>query len=148
MGIKPNFTKAEVSNYLAVELKKIEDKIIEACEFAGEGFVKAAREMTKEEGGFGDITGNLRSSIGYFIVKDGKIIKQDLELSEKGSDRVTGLNTAKQFIKEIMDSNGIHVYGVAGMEYASEVESRGFNVISAQEGGFVAELKILLNGIK
>lgn len=45
----------------------------------GEEFVKIARL----EGNYIDHTGNLRSSIGYVIVKDGRIVGKNFQLSEK-----------------------------------------------------------------
>ena len=53
----------------------VEEKMIMVMQYTGEQFVKDARQMKKSEGWFGDVTGNLRSSIGYFILKDGQIIK-------------------------------------------------------------------------
>jgi hypothetical protein len=97
------------------------------------------------EGGFGDVTGNLRSSIGYFIVKDGKVIKENVKLSDKGTDRHSGISQAKTFIQGIKESDGLRIYGVAGMEYAQEVESRGLNVITVQADLAVIELKGMLS---
>lgn len=112
----------------------MEAKVIKAMQYAGEEFVKNAREMTKAQGGFGDVTGNLRSSIGYFIVKDGKVIDQMVYLSEDGTDRQTGLSIGLKFIKSFFKKKtGFQLVGFAGMDYASHVESRGLNVISVQK---------------
>ena len=144
MGLKPKFTNSQLDAFVLARYYQIEKKLIESLKFVGEGFVKEARKMTKMQGGFGDITGNLRSSIGYFITKNGEVIFADIELSEKGTDKKTGFERAKQFAHEIKKSDGLMLYGVAGMEYARDVESRGQNVISLQSDTAIVELKQIL----
>ena len=138
----------EVKDFLDDFYKKAEQQLIQALEYVGEGFVADARNMRKEDGGFGDVTGNLRSSIGYFITKDGQVIKENVKMSRRGSDRATGLDTAKTFLANIKDNQGLRIYGVAGMDYAEEVESRGLNVITYQADLAIIELKEILNELK
>lgn len=147
MGIRPRYTKVDVKEFVEEFYKETEAKLIEMLEYVGEGFVEQARKMSKMEGGFGDVTGNLRSSLGYFIVKDGKIIKENVRISNKGSDRHSGLSQAKVYIQGIMESDGLRIYGIAGMEYASEVEARGLNVISVQADLAIIELRGLLSQV-
>jgi len=138
----------EVKDFLDKFYKKVEKQLIQALEYVGEGFVADARNMRKEDGGFGDVTGNLRSSIGYFITKDGQVIKENVQMSRRGSDRATGLDTAKTFLANIKDNQGLRIYGIAGMDYAEAVESRGYNVITAQADVAIIELKEILNELK
>ena len=89
----------------------------------GEEFVNLARS-TKT---YKDRTGNLRSSIGYVVVKEGKIVKKDL----KG--KVAGKNKANEFVQGIINAekaDGFMLICFAGMEYAAAVESRNFDVIT------------------
>ena len=148
MAIRPKYSQSDVKRFFEAYYREVEAKLIEMLEYVGEGFVGEARSMTKLEGGFGDVTGNLRSSIGYFIVKDGAIIKENVELSEKGTDKHSGLSKAKAFIQQIKESGGLRIYGVAGMEYAEEVESKGLNVITVQADMLIIELKDILNRMK
>lgn len=138
----------EVKDFLDKFYKKVEKQLIQALEYVGEGFVADARNMRKEDGGFGDVTGNLRSSIGYFITKDGQVIKENVQMSRRGSDKATGLQTAKTFLANIKDNQGLRIYGIAGMDYAEEVESRGYNVITAQADVAIIELKEIINELK
>lgn len=148
MGLRPRHTNNDLDRYSEQVYAELEKKLIESLEYVGEGFVAEARSMTSMQGGFQDITGNLRSSIGYFIVKNGNVIRQKVEVSDKGSDRQTGVKTAKQFLDKIRKSDGLFLYGVAGMDYAREVEARGKNVISLQADTAVIELKSILSGLK
>jgi len=148
MGIKARYTKSEVNKFFEDYYKKTEGKLIELLEFVGGNFVRDARKMDKSVGGFGDITGNLRSSIGYFIVKDGVIIREDVELSEIGTDRHSGMNKVKAFIHQIKESDGLRIYGVAAMNYSVYVEAKGFNVITTQADMLVVDLKDLMSKLK
>lgn len=112
---------------------EIEEQIIRILTRVGEEFVKAAREMSKAQGGFGDVTGNLRSSIGYYLLKDGEIISQRIYLSNAGTDRKTGVATSRKLVEQMDKFIGYRLVGIAGMNYASYVESKGYNVISIQQ---------------
>lgn len=118
--------------------EKVEEDLVKILGYIGNKFVKEARLMTKAEGGFDDDTGNLRASIGYFILKDGAIIKENL----KGN--ADGVNAAKSVLSTIEKTNGFQLIGVAGKEYASNVESRGYNVITAQADTALINLDRLL----
>ena len=110
-------------NQLAAEIDK---DIFESLQQAGEDFVTGARSMKKTEGGFGDVTGNLRSSIGYAIRRNGEIIFGNFDGNS------TGVAAAKRAIDEVEKIKGLQLIGVAGMDYASAVESKGLNVITYQ----------------
>lgn len=105
-----------------------EDKTFKYLIYQGEDFVNNARD----NGRYKDRTGNLRSSIGYMILKDGNVMHLNFQKSDKGSDRETGLQRAKQYANEIaaLYPRGWVLIGVAGMNYAAAVESRGFDVIT------------------
>lgn len=106
-----------------------EQKMLQILQRAGEEFVKIAREG----GVYLDHTGNLRSSIGYVIVRDGNVIEYSFARSNKGTDGATGVNKGRKLAYEIASGykNGLTLIGVAGMEYALRVESiEGKDVIS------------------
>lgn len=83
-------------------------------------------------GGFNDQTGNLRSSIGFIILYNGEILHQDFEMSPRGTDKQAGLNAGKSYAKEqgMENQKGWAIITVAGMEYASWVEAKGYDVIT------------------
>lgn len=126
----------KIKGQLKSVAEKIEFDIIEAMKRAGEDFATSAREMKGSQGGFDDRTGNLRSSIGYCILKDGEVIFGDF----KGKS-TEGISAAKQAVSEVPKKQGFQLIGVAGMEYASAVESKGKNVISIQAEALIIDLK-------
>jgi hypothetical protein len=147
--IKPNFTVNDISEYIDLAFAQNEQAIINAYKYVGEEFVRKARLKTSEDGGFRDITGNLRSSIGYIILKDGASVSQSFEPSTRGSDKATGLSKAKAYAKELADGfpKGITLIVVAGMEYAAAVESKGKDVITGSSFNVENDLKKLLTSI-
>lgn len=109
------------------QLQKAEDHSLEVLQYAGESFVRAARENRQ----FKDQTGNLQSSIGYVIAKDRKIILQSFQglgnsKTKKGEE--AGLRLAKAVLINV--PTGWALIGVAGMEYGIYVEAMGKDVIT------------------
>ncbi len=138
MNMKVHFDKdLSLKQQLAIAAQ-IEADIVQAMQYAGESFVRDARRMTKGEGGFGDVTKNLRSSIGYFILKDGKIVNEDFEGNSEGFEAA---KRALFHINYNKKGKGWQLIGIAGMNYASHVESRGMNVISKQADAVIIDLK-------
>jgi hypothetical protein len=129
MGIKAKFTKADIQRILEVKTKRIDQAVVNRLIKTGEEFVRMARE----KGSYNDITGNLRSSVGYVVLDNGKRVAEDLQLSERGSDKQGGLNKAKAHIQDVISRyvTGKVLVGFAGMEYAASVESRGKDVITS-----------------
>jgi len=114
----------------------IEKKILLAKQSMQRTFMRVGEECinyARIHGSYIDQTGNLRSSIGYAVLDDGR------EISVKGFEQVKegakGVRSGKQFLKEIMSRhrNGIVLIVVAGMDYAAEVESRGRDVIAGSQ---------------
>ena len=89
----------EVERWFDYFVDRAEERIYKLLQRAGEEFVKLARK----KGNYQDHTGNLRSSIGYVIVKDGDILTENYELSDKkGTDKYTGLREAKRLVSELL----------------------------------------------
>lgn len=142
MALKVTFDmRASLMEQMAIA-RQVEEDIIRSMHFAGETFVKDARLMTKAQGGFGDITGNLRSSIGYFILKDGEVIHENLTGTPEGK------STARTQLYLVEKRKGLQLVGMAGMNYASAVESRGLNVISFQADICLVDLDIYYKDIE
>ena len=62
---------SEVDAYLEEQIQRIEQQTIYNLSYVGERCLNEARSTNS----YKDQTGNLRSSIGYVIVKDGKIVR-------------------------------------------------------------------------
>lgn len=111
--------KSDITNFIVTRFKQI-----------GEEAVRIARET----GDYNDITGNLRSSIGYIIMVDGRTVtdgKQKQYSGPKG-DGSAGVKAGKELLDKLKAKfpYGIVLILCAGMEYASFVENvRGKNVL-------------------
>lgn len=122
--IKALFTTAQVRLELGKITKKVETAIIAYYRRRGEQFVKECRDQNTWQ----DDTGNLRSSIGYFIYKGDELIKQRF-----GSAEMEGQDEALKTVESIDKKDDVfYLFGVAGMNYAAAVESKGYNVITEQ----------------
>lgn len=124
-------------------------------------FVEAGEEACRvavAEGRYQNITGNLRSSIGYVIGYDGKVIReggfhkvagrgenmQHVTFTTRAGKSVNfwargkfgdgsegskkGLELARSIVAK---TNGYSFVLVAGMDYASYVNSKGYNVMDS-----------------
>lgn len=107
-------------------------KIFRRLKFIGEKLCEHARNITpsRESGGYDDQTGNLRSSIGYAIFKNGE------KMSEGGFKNIKGgkgIDESKSAIDSygygVATMNGWTLVVVAGMYYARYVEAKGYNVL-------------------
>lgn len=153
MAIKSNYNKGDAAKEFKDVQDEIDQEIFRGMSDLGERFAKGAREMVKSEGGFGDVTGNLRSSIGYFILKDGEIIKSDTKQfsGPKGSG-IEGLTNLTAELLFVENKKGFQLVGIAGMNYASEVETRKMNVVTLQGDVMLIDIeryfKILENRFK
>lgn len=120
--IKRRTTSKQIENYIEEQLELREKVLINTLAYIGEQCVNHARTVELPKG-FRDQTGNLRSSIGYIIVKDGKTIQwSDFKQVKDGSE---GSDSGKRFAESLAKKyrKGIALIVVAGMNYAYYVES-------------------------
>lgn len=136
--------EAALKKKLLQKAHEMENDLLKIMQFVGEKAVKDARLMTKGEGGFGDVTGNLRSSIGYLITKNGQKVYSNV------TGNATGIAAFWDAIKDRLSlRNDIYqLFLVAGMDYASHVESRGLNVITNQGQMMIVDLDRLIQKYK
>lgn len=120
-GLIPMWNDREVERWFDYFVDRAEERIYRLLQRAGEEFVKIARK----KGNYQDRTGNLRSSIGYVIAKDGDILTENYEQSTIGTDRQTGMREAKRLVSELASlyPDGWVLIGVAAMPYAIYVEA-------------------------
>ena len=141
MAVKlvPKFDKAQIKRALLERQKRIKDTLILNLKRVGEKFVTNARDNAD----FNDQTGKLRSSIGYVIIDNGIQIAENFKVVKKGPE---GIATAKKIIDEAKANfpTGLVLIGVAGMDYAAAVESKGFDVITSSAGIAETSLKAAL----
>lgn len=142
---KPKFTKANITGVLNKELSRFRKAVLNRFELVGWEFVRMARLKTANQGGFNDVTGNLRSSIGFIIVDHGQVVKENSEGKAE-----LGKKEAKKFMRELAAgyNNGIALIVVAGMGYAAAVESKGKDVITGSSLEAESILKAAINSLQ
>ncbi|HEY1055012.1 MAG TPA: HK97 gp10 family phage protein [Emticicia sp.] len=130
MGIRPTFSLADIRKRLDAAQQKIDAAVVQVLRRLGEMCVKEARE----NGGYMDQTGNLRSSIGYVIVVKGKIVESVFSAANKDLNG-QGESTGKAYAERLAGnySTGYALIVVAGMSYAAKVESMSKNVLTSAE---------------
>lgn len=98
--------------------------------YVGEQCIIEARDS----GDYTDQTGNLRSSIGYAVVWDGKVVQRDCIDKVKKGDK--GVSEGNDYLSKCIKKarkKGIVLIVTAGMNYAEYVEAKDYNVLSSAE---------------
>lgn len=157
MPIKLVTPLSEIEAYIDKAAENARNVIIDTLCEVGSRCVTEARD----NGNYVDQTGNLRSSIGFAVVVDGKIVtKSDFPQVQgrgenmtlvnfktksgkevkywakgKSGDGSEGVKQGEKFLDKLASehSSGICLIVVAGMNYASYVEGRGYNVLTSAE---------------
>ncbi|HEY4207983.1 MAG TPA: hypothetical protein VGM31_14265 [Puia sp.] len=139
LNITPKFTIEDVRAALLDRANRIEAAAISRLQFVGEQFVTNARD----NGAYHDRTGNLRSSVGYIILKDGEQINSNFQAFPQADPKAEGAGVgvehgqqeAARIAEELKGKypRGLILIGVAGMNYAAAVESG--NRRASYEGG-------------
>lgn len=144
MGIKANFTKEDVKKRFDAFLDEIERKQISRLQQLGEMCLIEARSNK----GYMMQTGALLSSTGYEVFVDGVAIHSQFDAASGAESEAaargvkTGQNIAEKIGKE---TKGVALVVVAGMNYATYVEARGYNVLSSAEHLAERELPRMLD---
>lgn len=120
--IKAQIDKAKVG---------FEESLLDEFRRTGEQFISDARSIRTYQ----DQTGNLRSSIGYALFKDGQM----LERSFPGGDGTGSGTSLAEWVAERYPK-GILLVVVAGMFYAKYVEAKSYDVLTGSS--YAAEAKI------
>lgn len=122
-GLIPLFTPNYIQNIFKDYVTERVNKEIAILIRIGEEFVNKARS----KGEYMDQTGNLRSSVGYILIRDGKVINQNIS-GKDAEGKIVAVDFANQ-VKSTYNK-GLVLVGFAGMEYAAAVEAKGFDVIT------------------
>ena len=129
MAIRQVTPMGMVQARIREEIEKREQAIVSAFSYVGEACIREARS----NGTYRDRTGNLRSSIGYVVIKNGSVLYRG------GFERVLsgaqGAQDGNAFVNQLIAEHGkgIALIVVAGMKYASRVEAMNYNVITSAE---------------
>lgn len=129
-----DFRPQQIKAELLARGEQLTRLIIRQLSYIGEKCVAMARE----QGDYDDITGNLRSSISYTIIVDGKTIQSGKTQPTEGKkgNGAEGEKQAKAMIRKLTAeyTDGIVLVVFAGMHYAVYVEDvRGRDVLASSK---------------
>lgn len=129
MPIKRLTPTAEVDRYITGRVEAIKKALVYNLCAVGEQVLNAAR-LTNS---YKDQTGNLRSSIGYVVAVDGEIVQMSSfdTIKEGREGSRGGKEYAMQLVRDF--PQGIVLIVVAGMNYASYVSAKGYDVLDSSE---------------
>ena len=130
MGISANFNINDIDATFKALLAEVDRQLIESLTRVGEEAVKLAKTIPPERG-FKDRTRNLRSSIGYVVLVDGKPVNVAFAAVKGGH---AGVNEGQRLALQVgSKTEGYALVVVAGMNYAVHVESKGRDVLTSAE---------------
>lgn len=144
-----DMTEAEVQAVVNEQIEQIDRETLDAFKRVLNRALEIQRAKMRAGGGYNDDTGQLRSSTGGIIFKDGKVLHEDFKLAPYGTDKNPGLREGREkALGELRESTGWGITVVAGMEYASWLESRhGLTVISTARQELEKSLEQAFNEI-
>ena len=129
MPIKRLTPTTEIDRYIAGRVEAIKKALVYNLCAVGEQVLNAAR-LTNS---YKDQTGNLRSSIGYVVAIDGEIVQMSsFDTVKEGRE---GSRGGKEYAMQLVRDfpHGIVLIVVAGMNYASYVSAKGYDVLDSSE---------------
>lgn len=147
MGLIPQFSMAQIDAFMKQAEEQQINKIVRVLRFVGEKAVNEARAS----GTYQDRTANLRNSVGYVIIVNGRIVDEDFSASATGKVPTTenpvmyGRKLAHEIAARQTD---IALIVVSGMKYGSYVEARGYNVLTSAEQLANTQVPMLLKQLK
>lgn len=147
ISLERNFNTAKVNDYIQKKMDERANDIVIFLRNKGMEYTKLARNKTLAREPYNNITWNLVSSVGFGIAKYGIISESYFPVLRTGSEGAAkGERLAEKAAKELCGPNEIALVLVAGENYASFVQSKGKDVISASSNAFEAYLGQLWGG--
>lgn len=129
MPIRQITPQSKIDDYIEERMNRLKEAIIYNLCAIGE----KVRNEAIENGSYTDRTKNLRSSVGYVVVVDGKVYKAS-EFGKPDGNSV-GRTAGQSYARSLAGKfpKGIVLIVVAGMNYASYVSAKGYNVLDSSE---------------
>lgn len=137
--IKPQFDMKAVNRAIEEYAERIRQHGIETLSDAGYRFVTLAWQNAD----FMNHTYDLRSSIGYMVIEDGEILKEQFK-AQGGSKN--GVATGRQVAIDNAPKEGLSLIVVAGMFYAIYVQAKNRDVLDGSMPPVIALLEKALQG--
>lgn len=145
MPIRMTTPEAEIRRRLEQEVERIGRAVERALAVVGEKAVRHARSLPspnaadfptypkipRHQPHYIDWTANLRSSIGYVVIRDGHIVTEGGYTAISGGKE--GARTGRDYARSLAAEfpRGYALVVTAGMEYAGYVADKGYDVIDS-----------------
>lgn len=149
-AFKANYRMSDVHGYMESWQLRVHHATVKVLQYMGEKCVTLARE----KGTYNDISGNLRNSIGYVLVRNGAVICKNFEAKVE-SKVVSGANgkgilegeaLAMELVGRV--GKGYALIVVAGMHYAYYVETLGKDVLDSAQRWTDMEVPRMMQRLK
>lgn len=129
MPIKNLTPEGAISDFIGQQVERITSALIYNLCAVGEQVLNQARSTNS----YKDQTGNLRSSLGYVVVVDGRVadISGFAEVKNGQEGSKTGADYARELARKY--PKGIVLIVCAGMNYAAYVSAKGYDVLDSAE---------------
>ena len=140
MKLTPKFDQSDIRKMIEQKVVRLNKATLMGLQRIGEQFIADARGIDT----YTDQTGNLRSSIGYIILKNGKpVFGSRFDQVKDGGE---GVKKGREFVEsQIGKGDGGYVLiVVAGMDYAAAVESKNYDVLTGSSTKAEAMLRKLI----
>lgn len=134
LKIEADFNLNDINSYIDDVVNGYIKYVEQVYIKAGQAMVEDARSRVKGtgSGSFGNITWNLRSSIGCVVYNGSQKVYSYFPVLSTGQEgSKVGEAYADEIAMMLTENNELTLVVVAGMEYAAAVESKGYNVITA-----------------
>lgn len=137
MGITRLTTEQEITRAVAEALQRQDRATVRTMQYVGEAATNEARSRHT----YTDQTGNLTSSMGYAVVADGKPVA-----AGASGGAAQGAQAGSDYLKSLVANypRGFALVVAAGMEYASYVSARGYDVLDSAEAKATSLAKAML----
>lgn len=134
-----------VTREIEAAMQREYEVLFETLAYVGESAVAHARSLVSpnakdfnerippHQPNYIDWTANLRSSIGYVVISEGRVVAGSaFETIKNGRE---GPEEGRKFAESMLSkfATGIHLVVVAGMKYASCVSAKGYDVLDSAE---------------
>lgn len=129
MSMRVTTPPSEIADFFEQHIQRLEKAIVRNMCYVGERCINAARSSHT----YRDQTGNLSSSIGYAVSIDGNLVRcSNFQIVKQGQQ---GAIDGKDYVLDLISQypKGIVLIVVAGMNYATYVSDKGYDVIDSAE---------------
>ncbi len=129
MSMRVTTPSSEIAEFFEQHLRRLQTAIVRNMCYVGERCVNAARSSHT----YRDQTGNLSSSIGYAVSVDGNLVQ--CSSFPQVLNGKQGTIDGQKYVLDIIANypQGIVLVIVAGMNYATYVSDKGYDVLDSAE---------------